>query len=77
MPPKYFPRNDADLLIWMQNLREQIATYATAVGLDAAAKKSVLDQSGQLVTAIEADEKALLMSWTAWAGVRPPPTPPS
>ena len=67
MPPKYFPRNDADLLIWMQNLREQIATYATAVGLDAAAKKSVLDQSGQLVTAIEADEKAYVAYRTAVA----------
>jgi hypothetical protein len=65
MKRKYFPRNDADLLIWMQNLREQIATYATAVGLDAAAKKSVLDQSGQLVTAIEADEKAYVAYRTA------------
>lgn len=58
MARKYLPRNDADLLIWLQNLRDQVGTYATAVGLDAATKKSVLDQAAQLIGSIEADEKA-------------------
>ena len=58
MARKYLPRNDADLLIWLQNLRDQVGTYATAVGLDAATKKSVIDQAAQLIGSIEADEKA-------------------
>ncbi|HMU39209.1 MAG TPA: hypothetical protein PKE31_09375 [Pseudomonadota bacterium] len=67
MPPKYFPRADADLLIWLQNLRDQLPGCATAVGMDAATKKSVLDLSTQLTQAIEADEKAYQAYRTAVA----------
>jgi hypothetical protein len=58
MAPKYLPRNDAELLVWLQNLRDALPTHASAVGMDAATQKAVLDQSSQLSTALAADEKA-------------------
>ena len=67
MAPKYLPRNDADLLIWLQNLRDALPTHASAVGMDAVTQKTVLDQSSQLTTALAADEKAYQAYRTAVA----------
>ena len=60
MPRAYLPRNDADLTQWLINLRSQLAVHGATVGLDAAAIKKIQEKSLQVISAIEADEKAYL-----------------
>ena len=67
MAPKYLPRNDADLLIWLQNLRDALPSHAATVGMDAASQKGVLDQVALLTAALVADEKAYQSYRTAVA----------
>ena len=55
---RFFPRSDADRLVWLTNFNNQIATYGAAVGLDATASKALQTLCGGVADAVQADETA-------------------
>lgn len=55
---RFFPRGDAERLVWLSNFKSQLAKHGATVGLDAAAVKSLSDLCEGVATAVNADEAA-------------------
>lgn len=57
MAATYFPRNDAQLVVWLGNFQTVFPGQAKALGLSDAEVKGVLDIAVALMAAVNADEQ--------------------
>src|SRR5437016_2097606 len=57
MAASYFPRSDAELLVWLGNLQNVLPTEAKALAVAAAEIKDALDGAKTLAAAVQTDDE--------------------
>lgn len=54
----YIPRREGNLIKWLVNYRGKLPGHAAALGLDDAAVEALQNECGQIIEALQANEKA-------------------